>query len=160
MNLNKKVYIFDLDNTLILHESHEPYKSEYHERISLALKRLKSNGKILCLVTYNSHPAFVLKDLFHLFDHVYSPEIMTIAEFRSNSTGFPDSTPWMCGNQVRICKNKVVVIGDILRNIGNVSRDQVIFFDDDLNHVCAVQRLGVVSVPVNPARGIPLEMLN
>lgn len=157
---SKKVYIFDLDNTLILHNSREPYKSEYHNKVSFGLKRLKSDGKMLCLVTYNTNPASVLKDLTHLFDHVYTPDMITLDEYRSNSERFVDSTVWMCSKNVRICKNKAIVINDLLKNLDDVSPNQVIFFDDNLNHVCAVQRLGVLSVPVNPVKGIPFEMLH
>lgn len=153
---NKAVYIFDLDDTLLLHNVQEPYRSHYFSKITSLLKDLKRQGKVLCMVTYHCKPHSVMNEDIHLFDHIYSPEVMTITEYQSKGV-FPDSTVWMSGKNVRICRSKAVVIREMISKLA-FQFDQVVFFDDNPHHVYSVQQLGVHAFLVNPCKGIPLEV--
>lgn len=154
---HKKIFFFDLDNTLFLHYAQEPYKSEYHRKIISYLKDLKNKDNLICLVTHNPSPKVILKDLIHLFDYIYSPEIISFAEFMILSTDNEDKikncTPWVCSDQVSLCKNKAIVIKDILSRF-NFKYYQAIFFDDNYNHIKSVRDIGIESILVNPLVGI------
>lgn len=153
---DKAVYIFDLDDTLILHNVSEPYKSEYYSKIICLLKDLKNAGKILCMVTYNVDPYSFLKHDINLFDLVYSPEVMTLWEYRSKGV-IPDATVWSCGTNVRVCKSKAVVIREMVSKL-SCQYDQVVFFDDHAQHINSVRKLGLHAFQVNPYKGIPIEV--
>lgn len=155
----KKIFIFDLDDTLFLHNVQESFRNEYHIKITKFLNHLKANDKLICLVTYNINPKRLLNDLIHLFDYVYTPNVMSFHEYQyqyfEDYTKFKDYTPWVCNGKVSLCKNKSIVIKEILSKF-NCDYYKAIFFDDNPNHIKSVQQLGIEAIQVNPLNGIPL----
>lgn len=160
---HKKIFIFDLDNTLVLHDAQEPYKSEYHSKIISYLKDLKNKDKLVCLVTYNPYPKVILNDLIHLFDYIYSPELIPFAEYifsnKDDEVRFKNCTPWRCGDNISLCKDKSIVIKDILSQF-NCKYYQAIFFDDNPNHIKSVRDIGIESILVNPLKGIYFNIIS
>ena len=149
----KKIFIFDLDDTLFLHKVPECFRNEYHKKVAEFLKNLKANDKLICLVTYNINPKRLLNDLIYLFDYIYSPELLSFHEYSKAELKFKDCTPWICNGQVSLCRDKAIVIKEILSKF-NCSYYQAIFFDDNPNHIKSVQQIGIETVLVNPLKGI------
>ena len=51
-----KIFVFDLDNTLFLHNVNKNYAERYHKKVKNFLIYLKDNDKKLYIATHNSNP--------------------------------------------------------------------------------------------------------
>jgi hypothetical protein len=155
----KKIFIFDLDDTLYLHHADLSFKKEYHRNILTFLKDLKKDNKLICLVTYNVNPKRLLNDSICLFDYVYSPKLLSLSEYlNDHNIDIEHYTPWICNDKVTLCKDKSIVIKEILSKF-NCESYQAIFFDDNKVHIKAVQKIGIETVLVNPLKGIPIPKI-
>lgn len=158
----KKLYIFDLDDTISLREiENTKYKKEYEEKLKEKLKTLKKNNIKLAIATYNSRPETILTELriLHLFDIIYKPTELLYDEYISNYRNIKNATVWIMGQIAKICWNKGIMVETIMKDL-KCSKDETIYFDDYINNVYDVKKLGVRSVYVNKKVGIPLHLLN
>lgn len=154
---DKELFIFDLDDTLILHNVDLDLRKQYEDKLIPFLNNLKYNGKILTLVTYNTNPTVFLNkyDILHLFDYIYSPQLLTFEEYAMSSDIHHNSTIWISGKIVRVCVCKSVIVKQILEKF-NCTNDKTIFFDDHSLNIKKVEQLGIQSILVDPLKGIPI----
>jgi HAD superfamily phosphatase (TIGR01681 family) len=141
---NYKVFVFDLDDTLYLHNVDFLYREEYTRKIKEFLLSLKNNGKILCLATHNKSPYHYLHkmDIYDIFHEI-------IYEKR-------DVHPSL--NSIYDYTNKKDMIQEILDKTDSTN-EEVIFFDDHIYNINEVKSIGVETVRVSPTTGIILEKL-
>lgn len=156
MYQNKDLFIFDLDDTLLLHNLDEYSRKKYEDQLIPFLYNLKNSGKILTLVTYNTNPQKFLneKSICHLFDYIYSPLVMSLDEYQMSAKFYDNSSVWITQNTVKICTCKVVITQQIIEKY-TCTPEKTIFFDDYKVTVNKVKQLGVESVLVDPVKGIP-----
>jgi hypothetical protein len=154
----KDLFIFDLDDTLFLHNLDEYNRKKYEDRLIPFLYNLKKSGKILTLVTYNTDPQKFLneKSIGHLFDYIYMPSVMSFEEYQNSNKFYENSTVWITGRAVKICRCKGVIAQQILEKY-SCSPEVCIFFDDHKPNVDKVKQLGIESVLVDPLVGIQLN---
>ena len=137
-----KVFVFDLDNTLYLHNVDYYYNKEYVRKVKIFLDILKTNNKILCIATHNKEPYSILgkMNMINYFDEI-------IYEKRNVS-------PWT--HYISEYTNKKEMLYEIINKI-NVSVNEVVFFDDVDYNINEVQSIGVKSIKVSPVTGIQIE---
>ncbi len=154
--MSKEMYIFDLDDTLIL-KNNEEYKINIVEKI----KQLKKFGKKISLVTFNSYPDEWINSNEIEFDYVYKPDMININEEETYMKGKNkfEFIIWVIGNQKKICRNKSKVIEEMLEKF-KIDPNNAIFFDDYYRNIESVSKIGVESILVNPSVGIPYKYLN
>ena len=137
--IDYKLFVFDLDHTLYLHHADEQYANEYHSKVKNMLNFLKDKGKLLYIATHNKSPEYYLDkiNITLLFDgivketkHVY------------NETKIDDYT------------NKKDMILEILDKNSNLTKDDIIFFDDYQYNIDAVNSIGVKCIYVDEFKGI------
>lgn len=115
---DKKLHIFDLDDTLILWKHRSP---DYERKVKEMLIKLKNSGKILALASHNRSPRFYLvrMGVNELFDIV-------IGEYP---------------------RDKDNMVQKILQETGCDIKD-AIFYDDQMHNIEKVKALGVESYHV------------
>jgi HAD superfamily phosphatase (TIGR01681 family) len=121
----KKLYIFDLDDTLYLRCTTD--YTILHKYIKEIIRKLHKAGKILCIASHNTSVEYCLKelDIHHLFTYI-------IGEYP---------------------RNKGNMILEILEYT-NINKDDAIFFDDLYKNIQAVSDLGVDSYHIKSNLGI------
>ncbi len=129
-----KMYIFDLDGTLVLDYEND----DYNEKIVKKIKLLQKNGKKISLITYNANPFKWIKKNKVEFDYLYYPEDC---------------------DGLRIYTKKSIVIKKMLE-IFEIKENEAIFFDDNISNIIDVEKNGVKSILVDSEKGICLEHLN
>lgn len=139
-----KVFVFDLDDTLYLHNVDLLYREEYTRKVKEFLQLLKDSGKILCLATHNKSPYTYLHkmDIYDIFNEI-------IYETRNVHPSL---------NSIYDYTNKKYMIQEILDKT-NSKHDEVIFFDDHMYNINEVKSIGVETVYVSPQTGIMIEKL-
>lgn len=136
-----KVFVFDLDDTLYLHNIGS-YSEEYHVKVKNFLVYLKDNNKLLYITTHNTNPIYYLDKLniTYLFDGI-------IKETRN-----------VCPLKNDICEytNKKDMIYEILNKDDNkrLTKEDVIFFDDHTYNITQVNSIGVKCILVDSLKGI------
>lgn len=135
-----KIFVFDLDNTLYLHNGNKIYTDEYHKKVKNFLVYLKDNDKKLYIATHNFNPIKYLDKLniTELFDGIIKetknvhPSLNTIMEYTS----------------------KKYMMLEILNNHTDLTKDDIIFFDDHNYNIKEVESINVKSIYVNQLKGI------
>lgn len=125
-----KVYVFDLDNTLLLWQVDKYYKYEYESNLKNFLENLKCKNHILAIASHNTSPRYYLKkmDIDGLFDYI-------IGEYP---------------------RKKSDMIIEILKNV-NKAKEDVIFFDDlDLN-IIECKENNIKSIKVDFKKGVEFK---
>ncbi len=137
-----KVYVFDLDNTLFLHNNEEKYTEQYHQKVKNYLLNLKRDNKKICLATHNKHPRYYIEKLgldYNFFDVI-------VYELK-------DVNPLI--NSIQEYTSKKDMILEIIKKTG-CRKSQVLFFDDSYYNIRQVQSINVKSVKVSPTFGLYL----
>lgn len=157
---DKDLFIFDLDDTLLLHKVDKFNRKIYEDQLISFLHNLKNSGKILTLVTYNTYPEKFLNknSIHHLFDYIYRPEIVPFNEYQNSNKFYENASIWVIGNTVKICTCKSIIIKEIIENY-KCHLKKIIFFDDHKFNVDKVKKLGIDSILVDPFNGIPLPKI-
>ena len=145
MNMdNYKVYVFDLDDTLYLHNADSVYKNEYHKRVKVFLEELKNQDKILCIATHNRTPNHYLErlEIKELFDEI-------IYEHKNVH-------PWY--NCITEYTSKKDMLNNIIEKF-DCNTDEIIFFDDNNYNIKEIQTLGIRSIKVSAKDGVNIEVV-
>lgn len=135
-----KIFVFDLDNTLYLHNVDQNYAEKYHKKALNFLMYLKDCDKLLYIATHNFNPKFLLDkiNISPLFDGIIKetkdvhPSLNSIVEYTS----------------------KKDMILEILDKHKNLTKDDVVFFDDHNYNIKQVESINVKSIYVNDYKGI------
>lgn len=127
---DKKLFVFDLDNTLYLWNVDDRTRMDYEQRLSNFLHFLKWKQKRLAIASFHTDPEMILKrmGIHHLFD-------------------------------VIIGRNRTFRKDDMLCNIMEITNckpNDTVFFDDMYDNVRTVRFMGIECVLVNQRRGIDL----
>lgn len=141
--MDKKLFIFDLDDTLYLRKLSKQYDySEdilyylkellYYHQIRHILYKLKQKNKIIALASHNLNPIPILNYL-------------EITQYFSIIIG------------LRIDKD--IMVSNILKET-NCSKEETIFFDDQLTNIIKVNELGIDVYYVEDMFGIDLDFFN
>lgn len=127
-----KVYVFDLDNTLLLRKVDTCYKYKYESNLKEFLENLKSKNHILAIASHNRSPRYYLKEMeiFELFDYI-------IGEYP---------------------REKSDMIVEILENVKGKKED-VVFFDDLNFNIEETKKNGIISIKVDPLKGLDFESI-
>lgn len=155
---NKKIFIFDLDDTLILNKNNN---NSYNIKITNFIKKLKNAGKIIGIATYNLDPVLALKirnkELLCLLDHkhIIKP-VKYPVKLREyiNKYGKPNFNTYD-----HLYYHKSYMIKELLSIINNIHNDDltlndIIFFDDQIQNINDCVNNGITSVLVDPEIGI------
>ena len=135
------IFVFDLDNTLYLHNVDDVYAEKYHTKVKNFLMYLKDNDKKLYIATHNFNPLKLLHKINIsplLFDSIIKetknvhPLLNSITEYTS----------------------KKDMILEILNNHNDLTQNDIIFFDDNKYNIKEVNSINVKSVYVNESKGI------
>ena len=131
----KKLFVFDLDDTLYLRTLYKKgnltYCKIYEEKIKNIIYKLKSNGHYIALASHNTYPYNELHrmNIIHFFDYI-------IGEYP---------------------RSKVDMINEIV-NSTNYNIDDVLFFDDNLSVVKEVVKHNIKTYYVITDYGIDLSV--
>jgi HAD superfamily phosphatase (TIGR01681 family) len=135
------IFVFDLDNTLYLHNVDNVYAEKYHIKVKNFLMYLKDNGKKLYIATHNFNP----DRLLHRIN--ISPLL-----FNSIIKETKDVHPLL--NSITEYTSKKDMILEILNNHNDLTKNDIIFFDDHEYNIKEVNSINVKSVYVNESKGI------
>jgi HAD superfamily phosphatase (TIGR01681 family) len=136
-----KIFVFDLDNTLYLHNVRGEYRDVYHKKVKNFLNYLKDYGKLLYIASHNLEPKCLLLELeipLITFDGIIketkdvNPHSNTISEYTS----------------------KKDMICEILENHKDLSYEDVVFFDDNKYNIKEVESINVKSIYIDESKGI------
>lgn len=136
-----KIFVFDLDDTLYLHNVNKDYVKVYHKKVKNFLDYLKDNNKILYIATHNFNPDLYLyrmKISQLLFDGI----IKETKDVNPESNSIIDYT------------SKKDMILEILNKQPNLTKDDIIFFDDHIYNINEVNSINVKSIHVDKKKGI------
>lgn len=139
--MSKKLFIFDLDDTLYLrykkklsscYNNNDTELSQYTKKITEILKKIKQQDKIITMASHNRNPTRILEkmDILHFFSII-------IGEYP---------------------RKKDTMVMEILEKTG-CSKEEAIFFDDHPEHIIDVQNFGVDTYFVDSIHGIDLSYL-
>lgn len=141
--LDYKIFVFDLDNTIILHKVDIHYASKYKSKIVKFLVSLKNKGKFIYIASHNREPDEVLYNHnipLYLFDGI-------IGENRMLSKHI---------NKIEEYTSKKDMILEVLSKHKNLSKDDLVFFDDIVYNIKQVESINVRSILVDRYKGIDL----
>ena len=148
---SKKIFIFDLDDTLILNN----YNNEnYNDKIYKFLIYLKNKGKILAIASHNGAPKFTIKmynkKILNLFE---SDDILGAEEVVSKDqiTNLDSDISFTNGDYIYYKKTEM--IKKLIKKYDLKFKD-VIFFDNDKGHILDALGENIVSILVDPKDGI------
>lgn len=136
-----KIFVFDLDNTLVLHKANASIREKYHKRIKNFLTYLKDNDKLIYIATHNFYPNSLLTS-------IDIPPLW----FNGIIKETKDVNP--CLNCIEDYTNKKHMILEILNKHKELSNDDVIFFDDHIHNIKQVENIDVKSIHVDENIGI------
>lgn len=136
-----KIFVFDLDNTLVLHKAESNYASEYHMKVKHFLIYLKDNEKKIYLATHNSNPAEYLTK-------IDVPPLL----FNDIIKETKDLDPIF--NNIMDYTSKKDMILEILHNNTDLTTSDIVFFDDHPYNINEVESINVKSVYVDELKGI------
>jgi HAD superfamily phosphatase (TIGR01681 family) len=136
-----KIFVFDLDNTLYLHKVDQIYAEKYHKKVNNFLNYLKDNNKLLYIATHNFSPV----DYFNRM--IIQPLL-----FNGIIKETKDVHPSL--NNISEYTSKKDMILEILDKHKDLTKDDVIFFDDHMFNIKEVEKLNVKSIYVNESKGI------
>jgi predicted phosphatase len=129
--LDKRLHIFDYDETLYINSSHEN-KRTYNHYIIKKILELKSQDKLIAMASHNIYA----KSLFHSrYPEIYHCFDMFVCEYP---------------------KDKDIMVSSILEKL-NCTPDEAIFYDDRTYNIDLVGKLGVFCYLVDETIGIKFE---
>ena len=127
---NFDLFVFDLDNTLYLHDTDINYRLHYEENLKNFLIKLKRDNKKLAIASHNRAPSYFL-NLMGIYDYFD----IIIGEYP---------------------RSKLDMIKEIQIKT-NIQNDKIIFFDDLYSNIKECNQF-IESIHVNPFIGIKLIM--
>ena len=130
LRMKQGLYIFDFDHTLCLHRLGPARRAEYETRLRAFLGNLRQNGHKLAVTSSNgqAREGLVNMDMDHFFHEIVADPTRAKKEMvLAVTSSFPD-----------------------------VTKDSVIFFDDDADNIEEVANLGITSICVSSFSGVPI----
>ena len=140
---NYKIFVFDLDYTLYLHEHHT---SVYTEKIINLLMLLKQNEKILCIATHNKRPYYYLSQIKSNIDNFFDKIVFETKDVYPSVNSIKDYT------------SKKTMLNEIIDTY-NCNTNEIIFFDDSNHNINEVTSLGITSLKVSNHTGIDTDII-
>lgn len=136
-----KIFVFDLDNTLYLHNVNQVYTENYHKKVKNFLMYLKDNDKILYIATHNFEPTKWLNriNISPLLFNGIIKETKNVNQYN---------------NCISEYTSKKDMILEILDNQNDFTKDDVIFFDDHNYNIKEVESINVKCIYVDELKGI------
>lgn len=124
----RKLYIFDLDDTLYLGRASPRRRSEYEARLVPYLTKLHGDGHFLTVASSNCLAKKRLSEmgLLSLFHMIISDETIS----------------------------KAIMVQRIRDAFPSVKLEDVTYYDDDFENVLSVSAIGVKAVNVAPLTGV------
>lgn len=141
-----KIFVFDLDNTILLHETSQEYSMNYNKKLKKTLLDLKANGKSLYIATHNFYPEKYLIRI-GLSPSLFNGIIKETKDVHCLTHKIEDFT------------SKKDMVLDILKR-SKSSPEEVLFFDDVDYNTKQVEEINVKSILVNRLTGIDLDAFN
>lgn len=135
------IFVFDLDNTLYLHNVDNIYAEEYHKKVKNFLTYLKDNNKRLYIATHNFYPIDYLNQI-------------NISPLLFNGIIKETKNVHPMINRISDYTSKKDMILEILDKNSNLTKDDIIFFDDHQYNIDAVKSIGVKCIYVDEFKGI------
>jgi len=135
------IFVFDLDNTLYLHNVDGNYAEMYHKKVKNFLMYLKDNDKILYIATHNFNPTNYL-------NRINIPPLLFNGIIKETKNVHPSL------NSITEYTSKKDMILEILNNHNDLTKNDIIFFDDHDYNIKEVDSINVKSIYVNECKGI------
>ncbi|KAJ3164707.1 hypothetical protein HDU88_005142 [Geranomyces variabilis] len=138
------LFIFDLDDTLYLWKLGPAARAAYEAKLRTYLERLRDDGATLAVASFNRNACRVLTSMGirHLFSQVICPQELRTGPLAADpALEFDD-------------EDKASMVLRICNSFPDIPRENVRFFDDDVDSVEAVQALGIFATTVSARRGI------
>jgi HAD superfamily phosphatase (TIGR01681 family) len=136
-----KIFVFDLDNTLFLHNVDQTTGEKYHKKVKSFLNYLKDSDKLLYIATHNFYPSNYL-------NRIDIPPLLFNGIIKETKDVHPSF------NNISEYTSKKDMILEILDKHKDLTKDDVIFFDDHTFNIKEVEKLNVKSIYVNQSKGI------
>lgn len=136
-----KIFVFDLDNTLYLYNVDNIYTEEYHKKVKNFLIYLKDNNKLLYIATHNLYPVDYL-------NQINIPQLLFNGIIKETKNVHP------MRNSISDYTSKKDMILEILDKNSNLTKDDIIFFDDNQYNIDQVKSIGVKCIYVDKFKGI------
>ncbi|KAI8825172.1 uncharacterized protein EV422DRAFT_564506 [Fimicolochytrium jonesii] len=130
MSADKRLYIFDLDNTLYLGRAERHRRLQYERRLLPFLNNLAAHGHLLAVATFNTDAEVLLLNMGirSLFDSVVQTARATKSE----------------------------MVSSICSKYPYIPTHNVHYYDDDYDSVMDVRALGIRATNVAPLTGVPI----
>jgi HAD superfamily phosphatase (TIGR01681 family) len=129
--LDKRLHIFDYDETLYINNKYEN-KIDYQHYIIKIIKNLKQQGKLIAMASHNVNAESYF---CHKYPEIYQCFDMFVCEYPLN---------------------KDIMVSNILEQL-NCKPDEAIFYDDRQYNLDLVEQLGVFCYLVDETIGIKFE---
>ena len=136
-----KIFVFDLDDTLYLHNVDKNYVEIYHKKVKNFLVYLKDNDKRLYIATHNFGPSSLL-------NRMDIPPLL----FNGIIKETKNVNPYI--NHINEYTSKKDMILEILDKNPEFTTDDVVFFDDHEYNIKEVESINVKSIRVDARKGI------
>jgi len=158
----KKLYVFDLDDTLYI-DNNLDETFEYNKKIKDLLSKIKQNGSKIAVLTYNiTAKAYIKKlgldsyiDLLFISAYIFEPEDDVDAFDNKNKHIIKFKKSYFYKTIYYIYKSHTI---QYLLEKASVLNHEVIFFDDDITNVYDVLSKNIESIHVLSS-GIDFESI-
>lgn len=157
---HKKVFIFDLDNTIYFNEN-DPYYNKFHNDVYYLIKNLYEQGKIIAIITYNLSPESCLEflNIKQYVSFIYKPIVslkkhnLSLKDIYSH-TSFEDIIYYYPYKSFFIKNLKTQ------KEMNNIINEEIIFFDDSVNNIRDVKNnCNIECIHVNSKIGLDIDLI-
>lgn len=155
---HKKLFIFDLDNTIYFNQYDDYYK-EFHINIHHLIKKLYEQGKIIAIVTYNLDPESCLEflNIKEYVSYIYKP-INSLQEYDLTLYDIRSETTYL--DKIYYHLYKSFFINNLKTKLTHISNDEMIFFDDSIYNIKDVEKnCNIECVPVDSKTGLDFDLI-
>ena len=136
-----KIFVFDLDNTLYLHNVDSIYSDKYHKKVVNFLMYLKDSNKLLYIATHNFNPTKLLNKI-NIEPLLFNGIIKETKDVHPSLNSITEYT------------SKKDMILEILDKHIDLTNDDIVFFDDHNYNIKQVESINVKSIYVDELKGI------
>lgn len=141
---SKKMFIFDLDNTLYdFYTTKDSIMEteEYKKKIVNMLETLKANNKIIAICTYNIIPMYTLSKR--------RPELLHYFNLGLGNIIYPTSALGFI-----YYREKSLMILEFAKNFNGILPSDIVLFDDQESNIEDVRNHGMTGILVDTKKGI------
>lgn len=129
----RKLVIFDFDNTLLLWKLGGKAKADYERDIKRIFDTLKASDTILAIASSSTQldVHIALMDIAKYFDYIL-----------------------FCDSREKRSRTKGDMVTEIMSFVPQIHKKDILFFDDDVDAIKEVRKIGIKTICVSSRSGI------